>query len=97
MFKAPKTSNGSTASGPASLFEQGLPSSSGLKFSSGRGGAGNIRLNSQKAPYSFDEELNRQATRAHREMEGAAWHVGRGGAGNYASTQTSRKDSISSK
>merc|ERR1712059_229024 len=39
-FKAPKTSNGSTARGPASLFEHGLPKSKS-KFSSGRGGAGN--------------------------------------------------------
>merc|ERR1712225_18559 len=37
-FKAPKTSNGSTARGPASLFEHGLPKSKS-KFSSGRCGA----------------------------------------------------------
>jgi len=104
-FKAPATSEGNTASGPASLFTQGLPkqSSSTAKFSSGRGGAGNIHLSSEKAPFSFDEELERQSTRARKEKDGALWHVGRGGAGNWANTvssssnaSSSRKDSMSS-
>ncbi|KAL3427767.1 hypothetical protein PVAG01_01276 [Phlyctema vagabunda] len=98
MIKAPKTSNGSTAHGPASLFENGLPQSNS-KFSSGRGGAGNIHLTSVKAPFSFDEELERQSTRERKEREGATWHVGRGGAGNFADTtkkSSSRKDSMSS-
>merc|ERR1712144_164691 len=61
-FKAPKTSNGSTARGPASLFEHGLPKSKS-KFSSGRGGAGNIHSPSERAIFSFDEELQLQKTR----------------------------------
>jgi len=98
-FKAPKTSNGSTATGPASLFEAGLPQSSS-KFSSGRGGAGNIHFTSEKATYSFDEELDRQNTREKMMLNGGVYHVGRGGAGNFATNpllrESGRKDSMSS-
>jgi len=97
LFKAPTTSAGATARGPASLFETGLPQSNS-KFSSGRGGAGNIHPSSEKALFSFDEELDRQSTREKKVKEGAIYHVGRGGAGNYAMTRQSsaRKDSSSS-
>jgi len=96
-FKAPKTSSGATARGPASLFELGLPSGSS-KFSSGRGGAGNIHPSNEKAVFSFDEELERQSTRERKMKEGTVYHVGRGGAGNYAQNRpaSSRKDSASS-
>ncbi|ATZ49403.1 hypothetical protein BCIN_04g05560 [Botrytis cinerea B05.10] len=96
-FKAPKTTNGSNARGPASLFTLGLPQTSS-KFSSGRGGAGNILPTSKKAPFSFDEELERQSTREKKMSEGGMWHVGRGGAGNYASGRpaSERKSSTSS-
>ncbi|KAH8685572.1 hypothetical protein BGZ60DRAFT_426061 [Tricladium varicosporioides] len=94
-FKAPKTSNGSSAHGPASLVPL---ESTAPRFSSGRGGAGNIRNSSEKAIFSFDEELARQQTRDAMDKNGAAWHVGRGGAGNLASAiaPSSRKDSTSS-
>ncbi|TVY78398.1 hypothetical protein LSUE1_G008916 [Lachnellula suecica] len=99
FYKAPKTSNPSSARGPASLFETGLPQSSS-KFSSGRGGAGNIHHSSERPIFSFDEELERQSTRERKMKEGAVWHVGRGGAGNWISTSatqsSSRKDSSSS-
>lgn len=98
-FKAPKTSNPRTATGPASYFQNGLPETAS-KFSSGRGGAGNIHLTSEKQPFSFDDELNRQRTRESKMKSGAAYHVGRGGAGNYASVSATpaglRKDSTSS-
>jgi hypothetical protein len=96
-FKAPKTSNPRTASGPASHFENGLPQTSS-KFSSGRGGAGNIHLTSEKAPFSFDDELDRQRTREQKMRSGATYHVGRGGAGNCTSAipASGRKDSMSS-
>jgi len=96
-FKAPKTTQGSTARGPASLFEAGLPQGNS-KFSVGRGGAGNILPNSEKAIFSFDEELERQSTRERKIKDGAIYHVGRGGAGNFAQTKpaSSRKDSTSS-
>jgi len=98
-FKAPKTSSGATARGAASLFEHGLPQGNS-KFSSGRGGAGNIHPSSEKAIFSFDEELERQTTRERKIKEGAVYHVGRGGAGNFAQTKPAsashRKDSSSS-
>ncbi|KAG4442259.1 hypothetical protein IFR05_002250 [Cadophora sp. M221] len=96
-FKAPKTSNGSTARGPASLFENGIPKSTSM-FSSGRGGAGNIHKPSERAIFSFDEELQLQKTREEKMKDGAVYHIGRGGAGNWSSTrpESSRKDSSSS-
>jgi len=95
-FQAPKTTDGSTARGPASLFSRGLPQTSS-KFSSGRGGAGNILPSSEKAPFSFVEELESQSTREKKLSEGGNWHVGRGGAGNWASgSQSARKGSTSS-
>jgi hypothetical protein len=97
-FKAPKASNGGSAKGPASLFETSLPERTTSKFSSGRGGAGNIHHKSERAIFSFDEELERQSTQEKRMKEGAVWHVGRGGAGNWITTRSdsSRKDSTSS-
>lgn len=96
-FKAPKTTNGVTARGPASTFGSEIPKSSS-KFSSGRGGAGNIHEPSERAIFSFDEELERQTTREQMLKEGAVWHVGRGGAGNWTTTRSisGRKDSSSS-
>jgi len=96
-FKAPKTTNGATAHGPASQFEAGLPAPNS-KFSSGRGGAGNIRKSTERAAFSFDEELDRQTTREKKLKQGAVYHVGRGGAGNWTSSKpaSSRKDSSSS-
>ena len=52
-------------------------SSSLQKFTSGRGGAGNVHLASERAMFSFDEELERQ-----RLAEAPIYHVGRGGVGN---------------
>ncbi|RDL38091.1 Uncharacterized protein BP5553_05524 [Venustampulla echinocandica] len=93
-FKAPKTTKGSIAQGPASHFEHGLPSTSS-KFISGRGGAGNVHDGSERPVFSFDEELERQNT---RENTPGAYHVGRGGAGNRTSTipNPSRKSSSDS-
>ena len=53
-------------------------------YSSGRGGAGNVRPIKEAEPFSFDEELTMQMT---RDQSATAWHVGRGGAGNCARTQ----------
>lgn len=100
-FKAPKLTSGSSAHGPASLFEGGLPQTSS-KFSSGRGGAGNIHKSSDKAVFSFDEELDRQTTRQRKLEEGGVYHVGRGGAGNMftgrspSTSSSGRKSSASS-
>lgn len=96
-FRAPKTSDGRNAHGPASLFEAGLPASSS-KYSAGRGGAGNIHHITERPVFSFDDELDRQNTREKKMKNGGVWHVGRGGAGNWttASKESARKDSMSS-
>jgi len=46
----------------------------------GRGGAGNVFPSSERAIFSFDEELERQL-RWERDVA-PVYHVGRGGAGN---------------
>ncbi|ETI24912.1 hypothetical protein G647_04282 [Cladophialophora carrionii CBS 160.54] len=57
----------------------------------GRGGAGNVFPASERAIFSFDEELERQLR---RERDVApVYHVGRGGAGNlmYGASGSERK------
>ncbi|KAF4212298.1 hypothetical protein CNMCM8980_001071 [Aspergillus fumigatiaffinis] len=74
-LKNTKTTDSRTATGPASLtrLDSNVPST----FKSGRGGAGNVRSSSERAIFSFDEELERELRRA-----APVYHVGRGGAGN---------------
>jgi len=74
------------ATGPASRTK--LNSNHGALsshyYTSGRGGAGNIRNTAAERPiFSFDEELERQ--RRMMEHQAPVYHVGRGGAGNFAS------------
>lgn len=64
-----------SATGPASLTP--LPTSATRNFTSGRGGIGNVHQGSERAIFSFDEELERQKT-----GNAPIFHVGRGGAGN---------------
>jgi Protein of unknown function (DUF3602) len=73
------TTNGSNASGPASSH----PSPHARKrpvFTSGRGGLGNVHHTSERAIFSFDEELERDM----RQTQDLApvCYVGRGGLGN---------------
>ncbi|KAF2673395.1 hypothetical protein BT63DRAFT_154866 [Microthyrium microscopicum] len=68
------------ATGPASRTK--LNSQHANHYISGRGGAGNIHTN-ERPIFSFDEELDRQ--RRMMEHQAPVYHVGRGGAGNYAS------------
>jgi len=49
-------------------------------FTAGRGGAGNVHREKERAIFSFDEELERQ--RRLTEHQAPIYHVGRGGAGN---------------
>ncbi|KAI9892768.1 MAG: hypothetical protein M1814_001188 [Vezdaea aestivalis] len=53
-------------------------------FMTGRGGAGNLVHNttSERAIFSFDEELEREAKV--EEKSAPVYYVGRGGAGNYS-------------
>lgn len=74
-LKNTKTTDSRTATGPASLTR--LDSRTPSTFTSGRGGAGNVHSSSERAIFSFDEELERDLRRA-----APVYHVGRGGAGN---------------
>src|SRR5271155_4499598 len=60
-------------------------------FKSGRGGAGNVHYSSERAIFSFDEELERQMRQ--QEAMAPVYHVGRGGAGNmiYADSSSTRR------
>lgn len=72
------TTDSRTATGPPSLTR--LDSRTPSAFISGRGGAGNVHSPSERAIFSFDEELERDLR---RERDAApVYHVGRGGAGN---------------
>ena len=55
-------------------------------YSCGRGGAGNMYSGSERPIFSFDEELTRE--RAREEDAAPVYHVGRGGAGNFAKRQS---------
>lgn len=68
----------SSASGPASLTP--LHGTDPRAFTSGRGGAGNVHRASERAIFSFDEELERQ--RIVDAKVAPVYHIGRGGAGN---------------
>ncbi|KAI9805657.1 MAG: hypothetical protein M1833_005149 [Piccolia ochrophora] len=75
-----KTSSKKTPPTNASV----LPPSS-HRFTTGRGGAGNVHpASEQRAMFSFDEEIARERARA--EHAAPVIHVGRGGAGNKASS-----------
>ena len=86
MTKVPvSVTRGSDASGPASQFSSLSSHSPSLKsrtFLTGRGGAGNIQHHppSERAIFSFDEELERQLSQERHAAP--VYHVGRGGAGN---------------
>jgi hypothetical protein len=54
---------------------------SGL-YTCGRGGAGNMHSGSERPMFSFDEEMARERLR--EDHTAPVFHVGRGGAGNYA-------------
>ncbi|KAE8148980.1 hypothetical protein BDV25DRAFT_157165 [Aspergillus avenaceus] len=92
-LKNTKTTDSQTATGPASLTR--LDSRAPTTYTSGRGGAGNVHSSSERAIFSFDEELERDLRRA-----APVYHVGRGGAGNMVfsdnDSSLSRKFSISS-
>lgn len=82
--------DGTTASGPASrtallppYSSSSSSSSSARKFTTGRGGAGNVHSNSERAIFSFDEELAHEQRLQDRAAP--VYHCGRGGAGNVAS------------
>lgn len=90
---------GPSATGPAARASVVSLSKPRSTFASGRGGAGNMHSSSERAIFSFDEELERQLSREHI---APVYHVGRGGAGNAHSKTSNttmfatRRDSDSS-
>ncbi|KAI9825004.1 MAG: hypothetical protein M1819_006515 [Sarea resinae] len=76
---ANSTTPSTTASGPAARIPLPAPPAN-ERFAAGRGGFGNMHTNSERAIFSFDEELERQRAIAGREAP--VFHIGRGGAGN---------------
>lgn len=81
VTKAPSTvTQGSNATGPASRIWVEAPQTQRKTFIAGRGGAGNVHPASERAIFSFDEELERQLSQERHAAP--VYHVGRGGAGN---------------
>jgi hypothetical protein len=83
----PNLTAGPDARGPASRAHIGSVSSSSsssrsTSFHSGRGGAGNVHPSTERAIFSFDEELERQLSQDRKAAP--VYHVGRGGAGNIS-------------
>jgi Protein of unknown function (DUF3602) len=88
-----KITSGPDASGPASVtaIKPHAPTS---LFVSGRGGAGNIHQEKERAIFSFDEELQQQQRLM--EHQAPVYHIGRGGAGNLIHDGERRRGSGSS-
>ena len=82
-YNSEELTKGPAAAGPASRTALSPPPSS-AKFTSGRGGAGNTftRNYSQRAMFSFDEELQREEMIKENMSKAPIYHIGRGGAGN---------------
>lgn len=82
-YKIEDLTLGPCATGPASRTQLSPPPSS-ARFTSGRGGAGNTfsRSHSQRAIFSFDEELARDQKLMENKSKTPVYHIGRGGAGN---------------
>jgi len=84
------TTSAATATGPASRTALTNSSANGY-YASGRGGAGNMHHTAERPMFSFDEELERQ--RRMMQHQTPVYHVGRGGAGNFASEDAARRTS----
>lgn len=95
MADTSSITDGSNAMGPASRHPC-LRNSRRSVYTSGRGGAGNLHSNSERAIFSFDEELEREM----RQTQDLApvCYIGRGGAGNrfYAGRSIRRSQSSDS-
>ncbi|KAL6164912.1 hypothetical protein ACJQWK_08175 [Exserohilum turcicum] len=94
-IKPTEVTAGPTASGPASRTKLPPPPSNSI-YATGRGGAGNMRR-SERAIFSFDEELQQQERI--RSQQAPVYHIGRGGAGNLVDEmkpRTYRQSSASS-
>ncbi|KAI4639278.1 hypothetical protein J4E93_009457 [Alternaria ventricosa] len=94
-IKPTEITPGPTASGPASRTKLPPPPSNAF-YATGRGGAGNMKK-SERAIFSFDEELQQQERL--RTQQAPVYHIGRGGAGNLVDEmkpRSQRQNSASS-
>lgn len=75
---------GNEATGPASRGAISPPPPN-QKYTAGRGGMGNTftRQESQRAIFSFDEELARDQKLMDARAKAPVYHTGRGGSGNF--------------
>ena len=83
---------GSDASGPAARTSLCSVAAPRKTFTAGRGGAGNVYPSSERAIFSFDEELEAQL--AQERHAAPVYHVGRGGAGNKTSSSSSNNNRV---
>jgi hypothetical protein len=77
-IKPSEVTPGPTATGPPSRTKLPPPPKDAI-YATGRGGAGNMKK-SERAMFSFDEELQQQERL--RSQQAPVYHIGRGGAGN---------------
>lgn len=82
---APTTTASTSASGASSASSVAAP----RRFYSGRGGAGNAHSHAERPVLSFEDEFSRADKRERSAALGSGYHVGRGGAGNFASSSSS--------
>jgi len=90
----PSTTPGTDATGPAARVNLTTPTHPRKNFVAGRGGAGNVHPSSERAIFSFDEELERQLSQDRHAAP--VYHVGRGGAGNLVGAGSRSSTSSSS-
>ncbi|EFQ90267.1 hypothetical protein PTT_13130 [Pyrenophora teres f. teres 0-1] len=83
---------GPTATGPASRTKLPPPPTNAF-YATGRGGAGNMKR-SERAIFSFDEELQQQERL--RTQQAPVYHIGRGGAGNLVDEMKPRSQRLNS-
>ena len=91
MVNPQNITTGATATGPASRTTLTPPPANGY-FAAGRGGAGNMYRERERAIFSFDEELEREMRRG-----APVYHVGRGGAGNMIHRDSDNESTLSRK
>lgn len=91
-YKAEDLTPGPNATGPASRVSLSQPFKGHTAVIAGRGGVGNIvrSQDTEERVFSFDEELVRQ-----RQNSTPVYHIGRGGAANWAVDEDARPSTSS--
>ncbi|KUI74204.1 hypothetical protein VM1G_09821 [Cytospora mali] len=95
FFRAPQTTSPAGVPTPITPVTSNstVASTGSTRFYSGRGGAGNAHAEIERPTISFEDEFCRADL---REQLDYGHHVGRGGAGNFASKKKLRADSEAS-